>query len=108
MKRYLSPVVTIISCSLAVCEAERIQAQSMFRGDPAHSGVYSGKAPRKFNRVKWKFPTGDRVVSSPVFANNVVYFGGDDSNIYAVNADTGIQLWKYSTGGPVPATPRSG
>jgi outer membrane protein assembly factor BamB len=77
----------------------------MFRGDPAHTGLYPAKAPRKFQRVKWKFPTGDRIVSSPVLANSVIYFGGDDSNVYAVNANNGIQLWKYSTGGPVPATP---
>jgi hypothetical protein len=28
------------------------QAQSMFRGDPAHSGVYAREAPRQFHRVK--------------------------------------------------------
>ena len=77
----------------------------MFRGDPAHSGIYAGTAPKKFHRVKWRFPTGDRIVSSPVIANNAIYFGGDDGNIYAVNAENGTQLWKYSTGGPVPATP---
>src|SRR4051812_40584107 len=79
--------------------------QWMFRGDPAHSGVYAGKAPRQFHRVKWKFATGDRIVSSPVFVNGLIYFGGDDGNIYAVNSETGVQVWKYPTGGPVPATP---
>jgi outer membrane protein assembly factor BamB len=80
-------------------------SQSMFRGDPTHSGVYPGPAPRQFHRVKWKFATGDRVVSSPVFADNVIYFGGDDNNIYAVKAANGTQLWKYPTGGPAPGTP---
>lgn len=77
----------------------------MFRGDPAHSGNYQGQAPRQFHRVKWKFPTGNRIVSSPTFADNVIYFGGDDGNIYAVNSDTGTQVWKYATRGPVPASP---
>jgi eukaryotic-like serine/threonine-protein kinase len=90
---------------ISLCLAGFANGQSMFRGNPAHLGVYSGSAPRQFHRVKWKFPTGDRIVSSPVFANNVIYFGGDDGNIYAVNAETGVQLWKHSTGGPVPATP---
>jgi len=85
--------------------APAAEGQWMFRGDPAHSGVYTGKAPREFHHLKWKFPTGDRIVSSPVLANNIVYFGGDDGNIYAVNANTGAQIWKYPTGGPVPATP---
>src|SRR6476659_3716762 len=80
-------------------------AQSMFRGDAAHSGVYPGEGPKKFHGVKWKFPTGDRVVSSPVWSNGVIYFGSDDHNLYAVDASTGRQNWKFSTLGPVPSTP---
>jgi eukaryotic-like serine/threonine-protein kinase len=80
-------------------------AQPMFRGDPSHSGAYSGEGPRQFHRVKWKFQTGDRIVSSPVYADGVIYFGGDDGNVYAVDAADGHQLWKRSTGGPVPSTP---
>ena len=77
----------------------------MFRGDPAHSGVYAGPAPRAFHRMKWKFPTGDRIVSSPVWSDDTIYFGGDDGNIYAVDAESGRQLWKHATGGPAPSTP---
>jgi outer membrane protein assembly factor BamB len=84
---------------------ELVEAQWMFRGDPAHSGTYSGQAPRQFHRIKWAFPTGNRIVSSPVCQDKVLYFGGDDGNIYAVDAETGRQIWKRSTGGPVPSTP---
>ena len=80
-------------------------AQSMFRGDAAHSGAYAGQGPRQFHRVKWKFPTGDRIVSSPVHKEGVIYFGGDDGNVYAVDAADGHQLWKHKMGGPVPSTP---
>jgi outer membrane protein assembly factor BamB len=81
------------------------QAQSMFRGDAAHAGVTSDSGPRAFHRIKWKFPTGDRIVSSPVHRDGVIYFGSDDGNVYAVNAADGRQLWRHRTGGPVPATP---
>src|SRR6266513_2479032 len=87
------------------CAATAINAQSMFRGDAMHSGTYAGPAPRQFNRRGWKFPTGDRVISSAVFKDNVIYFGGDDGNVYAVDAATGRQIWKRATNGPVPATP---
>lgn len=90
---------------VALSCASFAQAQSMFRGDAAHSGTSAGQAPRQFHRVKWKFPTGDRVVSSPVYQDKVLYFGSDDGNIYAVDAETGRQIWKRSTGGPVPSTP---
>ena len=90
---------------IALSVAGLAQAQSMFRGDAAHTGTYSGQAPRQFHRVKWKFPTGDRVIASPVCQDKTLYFGGDDGNIYAVEAETGRQLWKRATGGPAPSTP---
>ena len=80
-------------------------AQSMFRGNEAHTGSYAGEGPRQFHGVKWKFLTGGRVVSSPVWSGGVIYFGSDDHNVYAVDAATGLQKWKYATGGPVPCTP---
>src|ERR1043166_1601703 len=105
MNRSLSRVPAFLVCMLNLTVTTVGNGQAMFRGDPAHSGIYSGTAPRQFHRVKWKFPTGDRIISSPVISNNMIYFGGDDGNIYAVNAGSGVQLWKYPTGGPVPATP---
>jgi eukaryotic-like serine/threonine-protein kinase len=89
----------------AAAMALSLHAQSMFRGDPAHSGTSSATAPRQFHRVKWKFPTGDRIVSSAVAEGKVLYFGGDDGNIYAVDSETGRQIWKRTTGGPAPCTP---
>jgi hypothetical protein len=83
----------------------RAGAQSMFRGDASHTGVFRSEGPREFHRVKWTFPTGDRIVSSPVFADGVIYFGGDDGQVYAVDAADGRQRWKYKTGGPVPSSP---
>ena len=93
-----------VACAgLAV--AALCSAQSMFRGDPAHSGVYAGPGPRKLQGVKWKFATGDRIVSSPVWSEGVLYFGSDDNNLYAVDAESGRQKWKYATQGPVPSSP---
>lgn len=80
-------------------------AQSMFRGDPAHSGVYAGQGPRQFHRVKWKFPTGNRIVSSPVMDDKKIYFGSDDGNVYAIDAGSGREIWRRTTRGPVPSTP---
>jgi len=97
------------TCAIAVFVAcltsSLAPAQSMFRGGPTHAGVYPGPAPREFHHIKWKFPTGDRVVSSPVWHEGAIYFGGDDGNIYAVDAASGRQLWKHATGGPAPSTP---
>lgn len=87
------------------CAANFCQAQSMFRGDANHSGLYSGPEPRQFHRVKWKFLTGNRIVSSPVVQGKTIYFGSDDGNIYAVDTESGRQMWKCATKGAVSSTP---
>ena len=61
--------------------------------------------PRALRGVKWKFPTGGRVVASAVARDAIVYFGSDDGNLYAVDAATGRQVWKFATAGPVSSTP---
>jgi outer membrane protein assembly factor BamB len=40
-----------------------------------------------------------------VIDGQVIYFGSDDGNIYAVDSETGRQIWKTKTRGPVSATP---
>src|SRR5438309_11992108 len=47
---------------------------------PRTPGTYQGVAPREFHRLKWKFPTGARVVGSRVMQDKVIYFGSDDGN----------------------------
>ena len=38
-------------------------------------------------------------------ANQKVYVGSDDGNLYAINAHTGAQWWQYTTGGPIQSSP---
>jgi eukaryotic-like serine/threonine-protein kinase len=104
----MKTIATLVASLGAVCAQPSWAIStdvSSFRGDAAHAGEYASEAPRQFHRVKWSFPTGDRVVSSAVWNDNTLYFGSDDGNVYAVDAQTGRQVWKRSTGGPVPATP---
>jgi outer membrane protein assembly factor BamB len=42
---------------------------------------------------------------TPAVLNDVVYVGSDDNNLYALNANTGILLWRYTTGGLVRSAP---
>lgn len=97
-------VVHALALAAALASAV-VQAQSTFRGDASHTGAYGGSAPRQFHRVRWTFPTGGRIVSSPVYRDGTIYVGGDDGNVYAVSAADGRQRWKHRTGGPVASTP---
>ena len=80
-------------------------AQSTFRGDAAHTGVFAGAAPREFHRVKWTFPTGERVVASPTYHDGTIFIGGDDGAIHAIDARDGTRRWKRMTKGPAPSSP---
>ncbi len=53
----------------------------------------------------WTFPVSNAVQSAPAIADNVVYFGSRDGNVYAVNYSNGSLLWKYNTGAPVDSAP---
>lgn len=90
---------------LSIAAASGVHSQPVFRGDNTHSGVFASQGPRQFHRVKWTFPTGDGVVSSPTYSDGIIYFGADDGSIYAVDAATGRQVWKHTTGGPAPSSP---
>lgn len=47
----------------------------------------------------------DLYLSSPVIENDIVYFGSGDSHIYALNTETGKQVWKFKTGNVVHSSP---
>jgi hypothetical protein len=53
----------------------------------------------------WQYFTGGPVTSSPVVAQNNVYFASEDNKIYAFNKVTASPIWSYLTGGPVKANP---
>ena len=85
--------------------ATAASAQSpMFRGEPAHRGVYEGPAPA-LTTLAWKFRTGGRVISTPAVVGDVVYVGSTDGSLYAVNRADGTQRWKFDTRGPIASSP---
>lgn len=53
----------------------------------------------------WAFKCEDEVRGSPLVANNVVYIGVYDNNLYAITAAEGKMLWKYATDGGLPGSP---
>ena len=45
------------------------------------------------------------VVAQPLVHDGVVYVGGDDHTLYAVDLESGKKLWRFEVGGPVRSTP---
>ena len=51
------------------------------------------------------FRTGDKIWSTPVIRDGVIYFGSHDRHVYAVSLKDGQALWRFATGGAVVARP---
>lgn len=54
---------------------------------------------------KWKFMAGDKIWTTPVIANGLVYFGSHDRNVYALELRTGNVNWQFTTEGAIVARP---
>jgi len=78
---------------------------AMYLADPHHTGVYANGGLDPRNHEKWKYSSGSRVMSAPVIANGIIYYGDNAGRINAINRDTGTLHWSYLTGGSVASTP---
>jgi outer membrane protein assembly factor BamB len=78
---------------------------AMFRGNPAHTGVYDAAGVPQFHKMKWKFHTHGFVISSPAVDGTSVYVGSTDGNLYAVDLASGAQKWKFATEARITSSP---
>jgi outer membrane protein assembly factor BamB len=72
-----------------------------FRGNLLRTGVHPTEGVTKLSGVKWKFPTGGPVRSSPVVVGGVVYVGSDGGHFHAIEAATGEERWRVAVEGGV-------
>ena len=89
---------------LILAGASALPAQSMYRGDPAHTGVYPAVSGN-FGGLRWRVRTEGPVRSSPAVANGTVYVGSSDGNLYAIDERSGDVRWKMDARSPVTSSP---
>lgn len=68
---------------------------SFFESDTEGSGV----------KPKWTFKTEDEIRSSPSAFATFAYVGSYDTNLWAVNLETGEFVWKKATEGGIASSP---
>ena len=76
----------------------------MFKGNPLHTGQspFNGSDQNTF---RWSFHTNSSISSSPVIgADDTVYIGSNDGNLYALNPDGSLK-WTHKTGNVIVSTP---
>lgn len=61
--------------------------------------------PKNAIQPIWTFNCADEIRGSAQFANGIVYFGSYDNHLYAVNAESGNEVWKYPTEGGIVSRP---
>ncbi len=77
----------------------------MFRGDPAHLGVYPVSGVPRLGGIAWRTVTDGTVRSSPAVTRDRVYVGSSDGKLYALDRSTGAVRWKHDAGGSVLSSP---
>ncbi|MCX9084250.1 MAG: PQQ-binding-like beta-propeller repeat protein [Candidatus Methanoperedens sp.] len=76
---------------------------NMFKNDATRSG-YSDDVVNAPLTLKWTKELGFETDSSPVIANDVLYIGST-YGIFALDAKTGNELWRYHTNGFITSVP---
>jgi outer membrane protein assembly factor BamB len=90
--------------AFTVATAAGGDAAGMFRGDPAHTGAYGGRAIKSLT-LKWRVATGGKVRSSPLVTGDLVLVGSEDGTLYAVDREIGHVRWTHGCDGPVTSSP---
>jgi len=49
-------------------------------------------------KVRWQFETGGIIRSGAEIANGTVFFASDDGFVYALEADSGAEVWRFDLG----------
>ena len=53
----------------------------------------------------WTFEAGSPLWAGPTFADGTVYAGGQDGQLHAVDARSGLKRWSFKAGGPIRTRP---
>jgi outer membrane protein assembly factor BamB len=102
---HLAAAALVFAMSCGALEGDLAsQGTSMYRGGPAHPGVYAASGAPELGGVRWLVRTQGPVRSTPAVADGRVYFGSSDGNVYAVDLD-GKPLWTANTGAAVSSSP---
>jgi outer membrane protein assembly factor BamB len=94
-----------LAASLMLSAVAEAGDAPMFRGNLAHTGVYSGKPIKAAPKVKWMFHTKGRVIASPAVVGGVVYAASTDGRLYAIDGKTGAEKWHFASKARIASSP---
>jgi outer membrane protein assembly factor BamB len=85
----------------------KLPGQGTAHRPPRPTPVAAASTPPavKDAHLAWYYQTGDKIVSSPVVAGNLVLIGSQDGKLYALDPATGKQQWNDDFGAHVSTAP---
>lgn len=101
MRRRLAWAVLLLWPAQAAIAADD---WASFRGDPQLTGVAAAPLPERLD-VLWTFEIADGIESTAAVVGDVVYVGGLDGGLYALEFGTGKKLWRYAAADEIKSSP---
>src|SRR5262245_33938481 len=90
----LSLAVTVLDAQQAAAPpAAPADAWTQFRGSPTLTGISSSSIPTTL-KVLWTYDLGDIIESSAAIVGGVVYVGGGNGDLVALDLQSGKLKWK--------------
>lgn len=84
------------------------QELGMFRGNAAHTGVYSSPVTPTLASARWVVKVGGRVLSSPLVHGTRVLVGTSEGKVLALHREDGRILWSFKAKAAVNSSPACG
>jgi eukaryotic-like serine/threonine-protein kinase len=102
-----------VQWQLGLSGAQGIYGSPLVVGDTIYVTTHGGRvfAVNTSGVLKWTSPSTeqskspDAIISGLGYSNGKLFFGSTDKNVYALDASTGQQVWKFATGDKIWASP---
>jgi outer membrane protein assembly factor BamB/tRNA A-37 threonylcarbamoyl transferase component Bud32 len=74
-----------------------IRSTPLVYGENVYVGVENGEffCIDFRGKIKWRVRAKRAITSSPALANDVIFYGSVDGNLYAIDAKTGWSIWRF-------------
>jgi len=76
-----------------------------YKANAARTGENPGPGPTEKPAELWRLEVQGDVRGSPAVVGGVLYVGGGDGTVYALDPASGEQQWTFVTGGPITSSP---
>lgn len=95
-------LIALLGVILASCHNSQT---AMFGVNPHHDGIYESTFAEDVSLTeRWKFKTNGCISGSAIVVDDIVYFGSEDSCLYALESNGNLK-WKFKSNGRICSTP---